>query len=159
MQAEELQGRVPPQGRADGHPAPRRRTSWQHSLKTADPRETAVQRARYTARYENQVIRPRVMLAPDAEAAAAIVTRAQSVVAHAFDHLAAGFGSMEQAVAPELDGVATAVRLSWGPRPSLAQRELMAELAGGTGASLPSPARRRRESSGWRAGIGEAFVS
>ncbi|WP_294394139.1 DUF6538 domain-containing protein [uncultured Sphingomonas sp.] len=83
------------------------KTSWQHSLETTDPALADARRAWHAARYKTEVIRLRAQLAAEIDG------RAEGVVEQAFDKLAAFHGSLDRAVAAELDSLAWTVRGSW----------------------------------------------
>lgn len=83
------------------------KTSWQHSLDTSDPTLADARRAYHAASYKKEVIRLRAQVLADVD------KRAEAVVGKAFDNLAAYNGSMDRAVAAELDSLAWTVRASW----------------------------------------------
>lgn len=98
------------------------KTSWQHSLRTIDPHLADTRNAYHLAHYKQEVIRLRAMVASNLEA------RAEAVVEKAFDGLAASYGSMDKAVATELDSLALTVRGSWSQEDAQqAEREILGE--------------------------------
>lgn len=82
-------------------------TSWQHSLKTTDPTLIKTRAAAYASHYTGEIARLRALKAARNQA------EAKALVTQAFDRLAAHFGSIDIAVAGELEKVATIVRSSW----------------------------------------------
>jgi len=95
------------------------KTSWQHSLKTTDRSQADIKRAQYAAHYKAEVVRFR-----EADAAGQ-GDRAEIVVDNAFRALAAAFGSMDRAIACELDSVALSVRSSWSREDARAAERLI----------------------------------
>jgi len=84
------------------------KTSWQHSLETTDPTLTEAKRAYYTQYYKLETIRYRAMLSRQ------VAEDADRQIARAFEKLAQYRGSLDNAVAMELDAIAVIVRSSWG---------------------------------------------
>ncbi len=83
------------------------KTSWQHSLSTAEPNLAAQRRAAWSAHYKGEVIRLRMILAQQAQQSADVL------VDQAFEKLAGFSRSMDLAVAGELQKLASIVRSSW----------------------------------------------
>lgn len=89
------------------------KTSWQRSLDTSDPTLADARRAFYAAKYKTEIIRLRGVAAANFE------KLAEEVVEKAFDGLATSMGSMDRAVAAELESLALTVRSSWSPEDAL----------------------------------------
>lgn len=81
-------------------------TSWQHSLETTGPTLAAARRATYSAQYKGEVIRLRGLLALQ------VAQDSGTLVDRALARLTAFSGSLDIAVAGELQKVATIVRSS-----------------------------------------------
>lgn len=83
------------------------KTSWQHSLSTAEPNLAAQRRAAWSSHYKGEVIRLRMLLTQQAQQSADVL------VDEALNKLASFSRSMDLAVASELQKLASIVRSSW----------------------------------------------
>lgn len=83
------------------------KTSWQHSLHTAEPNLAAQRRAAWSAHYKGEVIRLRMLAAQEAQQST------DALVDQAFNKLAEFTCSMDLAIAGELQKLASIVRSSW----------------------------------------------
>ncbi len=83
------------------------KTSWQHSLNTADPNLAAQRRSAWSSHYKGEVIRLRMLAAQKAQQSTV------EIVDQAFEKLAQFACSMDLAVASELQKLASIVRSSW----------------------------------------------
>lgn len=83
------------------------KTSWQHSLHTAEPNLAAQRCAAWSAHYKGEVIRLRMLAAHEAQQST------DALVDQAFNKLAQFTCSMDLAIAGELQKLASIVRSSW----------------------------------------------
>ncbi|HEU4959991.1 MAG TPA: DUF6538 domain-containing protein [Sphingomonas sp.] len=93
------------------------KTSWTHTLNTSEPTLADSRRATFTSHYKAEVIRLRAIKAARAQADARLLVK------RAFARLRDHFGSMDQAVASELEKLATIVRSSWSNEDARAVEE------------------------------------